>query len=65
MQNRLETTAANLSIQTENLQASESQISDADVALEITPFVRNQILTQSAAFMPARPTFCPRCCSVW
>lgn len=51
MQNRLENTVANLSIQGVNLQAAESRISDADVATEMVQFVRNQILTQSAVAM--------------
>ena len=51
MQNRLENTVTNLSIQAENLQAAESRISDVDVATEMTQFVRNQILTQSAVAM--------------
>ncbi|MBQ7607982.1 MAG: flagellin, partial [Desulfovibrionaceae bacterium] len=45
LQNRLENTISNLTTQAENLQASESRISDVDVATEMTNFVRNQILT--------------------
>ena len=45
MQNRLENTISNFTIQAENLQASESRISDVDVAREMTKFVRKQILT--------------------
>lgn len=51
LQNRLENTITNLTIQSENLLAAESRISDADVATEMTNFVRNQILTQSAVAM--------------
>lgn len=51
LQNRLENTVANLSIQANNLQASESRISDADIATEMTEFVRNQVLTQTAVAM--------------
>lgn len=51
IQNRLENTVTNLSIQAENLQAAESRISDADIAIEMTQFVRNQILAQSAVAM--------------
>ena len=51
MQNRLENTVSNLNIQAENLQASESRISDTDVAREMTEFVRSQVITQSAAAM--------------
>lgn len=51
MQNRLENTVTNLNIQAENMQNAESRISDADVAYEMTNFVRNQILSQSAVAM--------------
>lgn len=51
LQNRLENTVSNLNIQAENLQAAESRISDVDVATEMTEFVRNQILAQSATAM--------------
>ena len=51
LQNRLENTISNLTTQAENLQSAESRISDMDVATEMTQFVRNQILTQSAVAM--------------
>ena len=51
LQNRLENTISNLTTQAENLQAAESGISDVDVATEMSQFVRNQILTQSAVAM--------------
>ncbi len=60
MQNRLENTVANLQIQAENLQAAESQISDTDVATEMTSFVRNQILTQSAVAMLSQANSLPK-----
>jgi flagellin len=60
LQNRLENTITNLSIQAENLQAAESRISDVDVASEMTEFVRNQILTQSAVAMLAQANSLPR-----
>ena len=60
MQNRLENTITNLEIQAENLQAAESRISDVDVAQEMTEFVRNQILTQSAVAMLAQANSLPR-----
>ena len=53
-QNRLENTISNLEIQAENLQASESRISDADVAREITEFTKNSILVQAATGMLAQ-----------
>ncbi len=60
MQNRLEATVQNLTIQSENVQAAESRISDADVAAEMTTFVRNQILTQSAVAMLGQANSMPR-----
>ncbi|WP_461208781.1 flagellin N-terminal helical domain-containing protein [Desulfocurvus sp. DL9XJH121] len=60
LQNRLENTITNLQIQAENLQAAESRISDVDVAQEMTEFVRNQILTQSATAMLAQANSLPR-----
>lgn len=60
MQNRLENTISSLAIQAENLQAAESRISDVDVALEMTEFVRNQILTQSAVGMLAQANSLPQ-----
>lgn len=59
-QNRLENTATNLQIQAENMQAAESRISDTDVAMEMTEFVRKQILTQSATAMLAQANSLPR-----
>ena len=60
MQNRLENTITNLSIQAENLQASESRISDVDVATEMTEFTRQQILAQSAVAMLAQANSLPK-----
>lgn len=60
VQNRLENTIQNLNVQAENLLASESRISDADVSTEMTEFVRNQILTQSAVAMLAQANSLPQ-----
>ncbi|MDR2668828.1 MAG: flagellin, partial [Desulfovibrio sp.] len=60
MQNRLENTISNLQIQAENLQAAESRISDVDVSLEMTEFVRNQILTQAAVAMLSQANSLPQ-----
>ena len=60
VQNRLENTISNLSIQAENLQASESRISDVDVAAEMTEFVRNQVLSQAAVSMLAQANSLPQ-----
>nr|WP_281174585.1 flagellin [Solidesulfovibrio alcoholivorans] len=59
-QNRLENTISNLQIQSENLQAAESQISDTDVAQEMTSFVREQILTQAATAMLTQANSMPK-----
>ena len=60
LQNRLENTISNLTTQTQNLQAAESRISDVDVATEMTSFVRNQILTQSAVAMLSQANSMPQ-----
>ncbi|MBO4334231.1 MAG: flagellin [Desulfovibrio sp.] len=60
MQNRLENTISNLTIQSENMQSAESRISDVDVANEMTNFVRNQILTQSAVAMLSQANSMPQ-----
>ena len=60
LQNRLENTITNLTTQSENLQAAESRISDVDVATEMTQFVRNQILTQSAVAMLSQANSMPQ-----
>jgi len=60
MQNRLENTITNLSIQAENLQASESRISDVDVATEMTNYSLEQIKAQSAVAMLAQANSLPK-----
>jgi len=60
LQNRLENTISNLTTQSQNLQAAESRISDVDVATEMTAFVRNQILTQSAVAMLSQANSMPQ-----
>ncbi len=60
MQNRLENTITNLSIQMENLQAAESRIRDIDVAWEMTEFTRNLILTQAGVAMLAQANSLPQ-----
>ena len=56
-----ENTVSNPRIQTENMQAPESRISDTDVALEMTEFTRSQILTQAGTAMPAQGTLFAKC----
>jgi flagellin-like hook-associated protein FlgL len=60
LQNRLENTITNLEIQMEALQASESRISDVDVATEMTEFVRNQVLAQAAVSMMSQANSLPQ-----
>ncbi len=60
LQNRLQNTITNLSTQAENLQASESRISDVDVATEMTNFVRNQVLTQAGVAMLSQANSMPQ-----
>jgi flagellin len=54
LQNRLENTMTNLTVQAENLQAAESRISDVDVAAEMTEFTKNNVLSQAATSMLAQ-----------
>jgi flagellin len=60
LQNRLENTISNLTVQGENLQAAESRISDVDVATETTEFMRRQILSQAAVAMLSQANSMPR-----
>ncbi|ACS79003.1 MULTISPECIES: flagellin [Maridesulfovibrio] len=60
LENRLEATISNLEIQGENLQAAESQISDVDVATEMTNYSKQQIITQSAVSMLAQANSLPQ-----
>ncbi len=48
VQNRLESTIANLNVAEENLSASESQIRDLDFSDEVIKFTSTQVLTSSA-----------------
>ena len=59
-QNRLESAKANVDNSSENLQAAESRIRDADVALEMTEFVQKQILMQSGTAMMAHANAVPQ-----
>ncbi len=60
LQNRLDNTITNLQIQAENVQSAESRISDVDVSQEMTEFVRQQILSQSAVAMLSQANSLPR-----
>ncbi|OIJ16911.1 flagellin [Anaerobacillus alkalilacustris] len=60
IQNRLEHTINNLQTTHENLTASESRIRDADMALEMTEFTRNNIINQAATAMLAQANQLPQ-----
>lgn len=60
VQNRLEHTINNLQVTHENLTAAESRIRDADMALEMTEFTRNNIINQSATAMLAQANQLPQ-----
>jgi len=58
--NRLQNTILNLQISRENATASESQIRDADIAAEMSEFVRSQILMQSGIAMLSQANMLPQ-----
>jgi|ADurb_Total_1113_FD_contig_31_518351_length_1030_multi_8_in_0_out_0_1 flagellin len=60
MMNRLESTTEVLNIQAENLMASESRISDVDVATEMASLTRNQVLAQAGVSMLAQANMMPQ-----
>lgn len=59
-QNRLESTIEALSVQSENLSASESQISDVDIATEMTEYVKYQVLANSGVSMLSQANALPQ-----
>lgn len=60
MMNRLENTVAVLNIQKENLMASESRVSDVDVATEMAQMTKNQVLAQAGTAMLAQANAVPQ-----
>lgn len=58
--NRLESTVQVLNIQTENLMAAESRISDVDVATEMAEMIRGQVLAQAGVAMLAQANAMPQ-----
>jgi len=60
MQNRLQFTINNLTVQAENLAAAESRIRDVDIARETADLARNQILQQAAVAMLAQANSQPQ-----
>jgi len=53
-QNRLESAARSVAVASENLQASESIIRNADMASAMVDYARNQILAQAGVAMLAQ-----------
>ena len=60
VQNRLQRSVSALSITSENLQAAESAIRDADIADEIAQLTRNQILVQTSTAMVGQANLIPQ-----
>ena len=60
VQNRLEQTINRLGLTSENLQAAESRIRDADMASEMISFTKNQILQQSGMAMLSQANAAPQ-----
>ncbi len=58
--NRLDTTISSLSVNSENLRASESRLSDVDLASEVSDFTSNQILFQAGTSVLAQANFLPQ-----
>lgn len=58
--NSLESNLRNLRIAAQNLTASESQIRDTDMAMEMSTFTRNQILVQAGTAMLAQANQVPQ-----
>lgn len=59
-QNRLEYAVNNLRSTHSNLSAAESRIRDADIAMEMIEFTRNQIVSQSGTAMLAQANLIPQ-----
>ena len=58
--NTLESNLTRLRIASENMTAAESTIRDADMAVELAAFTRNQIMTQSATAQLAQANAMPK-----
>ena len=59
-QNRLERTISNTGVTIENLMAADSRIRDADMAMEMMNFTKNNILQQSSQAMLAQANMVPQ-----
>jgi flagellin len=60
VQNRFQSTISNLQVTSQNLSASESQIIDTDMSLEMVNFTKNQILLQAGTAMLAQANAVPQ-----
>jgi flagellin len=60
VQNRFQSTVSNLQVTSQNLSASESQIADTDMSLEMVNFTKNQILLQAGTAMLAQANAAPQ-----
>jgi flagellin len=60
VQNRFQSTISNLQVSSQNLTASESQIADTDMSLEMVTFTKNQILMQAGTAMLAQANSVPQ-----
>lgn len=60
IENSLNSAVNSLQIAVENTQAAESRIRDADMALEMTMFTRNQVLAQAGMAMLAQANMQPQ-----
>jgi len=60
IQNRFESTVANLSTSSENISAARSRIQDADFAAETAELTRNQILQQAGIAMLSQANSAPQ-----
>ncbi len=54
MQNRFDSTIANMANAVENISAANSRIADADMAVEASNLTKNRILQQSGVAMQAQ-----------
>jgi len=60
LMNRLEAASSVIDIQSENLRAAESRISDVDVATEMAAMTRNQVLAQAGISMLSQANQMPQ-----
>ena len=60
LQNRLTHTIANLTTSSQNMTAAESQISNVDMAAEMSSFTKNQVLSQAGIAMLAQANQAPQ-----